>query len=163
MLENVKKFPEEAEESTEEQDEEQESEQESEQAEKTAGEETAKKEIDPQKVVEQVARGKLTLSKPILSKGVNYDVLHYDFLALTGFEYADAMDSDASRNADSFHLTNRQALSLFAVAVSKVTEDVDKEAVIRGLSIGDTIKAVQLATVFFVTSSRAGNRRITRE
>lgn len=159
MTENVKKFPQEAEESTEEQVEAQETEQ----TKEAPSEEADKKDIDPQKVVEQVAKGKLTLAQPILSKGVEYDVLHYDFMALSGFEYADAMDSDASRNADSFHLTNRQALSLFAVAVAKVTEDVDKEAVIRGLSIGDTIKAVQLATVFFVTSSRAGNRRITRE
>ena len=119
--------------------------------------------MDPQKVVEQVARGKLTLSQPILSKGEKVTELHYDFMALSGFEYADAMDSDATRNSDSFHLTNRQALSLFAAAVTKKTEGVDKEVIVRGLSIGDTIKAVQLATVFFVTSSRAGNRRITRE
>lgn len=132
-------------------------------AQKAPAEAQAEKQATPQDVVAQVARGKLVLDVPILSKGENVTELHYDFLALTGYEYADAMDSDATSKSDSFHLTNRQALSLFAAAAVKQTEGIDREVVIRGLSIGDTIKAVQIATVFFVASSRAGNRRITKE
>ena len=132
-------------------------------AQEAPAEAQAEKQATPQDVVAQVARGKLVLDTPILSKGENVTELHYDFLALTGFEYADAMDSDATSKSDSFHLTNRQALSLFAAAAVKKTESIDREVVIRGLSISDAIKAVQIATVFFVASSRAGNRRITKE
>ena len=154
MSDNVKQFPEDADAKKTEavQD-------------KTAQDPKAKPQepVDPQTLVEKMARGRMKLSKPIMCKGKELTELHYDFLALSGFEYADAMDSDAGRGSDSFHLTNRQALALFSAAVAKNNEDMDKEVVMRGLSIGDTIKAVQLATVFFVISSRAGNRRITRE
>ena len=132
-------------------------------AQEAPAEAQAEKQATPQDVVAQVARGKLALDTPILSKGENVTELHYDFLALTGYEYADAMDSDATNKSDSFHLTNRQALSLFAAAAAKKTDGIDREVVIRGISISDTIKAVQIATVFFVASSRAGNRRITKE
>lgn len=120
-------------------------------------------EADPDAIVASIARGKLALSKPILSKGKEITELHYDFMAMSGMEYADAIDSEASRGADSFHLTNKQALALFAVAATKKTEDVDKEAIVRGISVGDSIKAIQAATLFFVTSSRVGNKRISRE
>lgn len=122
-----------------------------------------KRTMTPQEIVDQVARGKLELSVPILSKDVEVAVLHYDFMALSGFEYADAMDSDSNGSFDSFHLTHHQALALFAAAVTKKTKGVDRTVIVRGLSICDSIKAVQLATLFFTASSRAANGRITRE
>ena len=55
-----------------------------------------------------------------------------------------------------------QALELFIASAGKETEGVDAVDVRRGLSSVDTVKAVQLATVFFIASSQAGNARITK-
>ena len=64
------------------------------------------------------------------------------------------MDTDPNRKSDSFRITGKQALALFAVAVEKCEEHVDKDDVMRGLSIEDTVAAIQLATLFFKAASQ---------
>ena len=123
-------------------------------------EETLKKVED---IVTQATTGTLKLSTPFMSDNIEITELRYDFKAITGLEFAEAMDSDNSRKSDSFRITGKQALALFAVAVSKCEKHCDKEDVLRGLSIEDTVAAIQAATVFFRAASQAGNLRTTRE
>lgn len=161
MDENIKKFPEQEEttntEATTEAQDAQQKPAEEQKPDKAKEAETLRK------ASQEAAHGTFKLAVPFRSDGYDITELHYDFKALTGVEYANAMDSDNSRNTDSFRMTNKQALSLFATAAAKKTEHVDKDDVMRGLSIDDAIKAVQITTVFFVLSSRAGNTRIMRE
>ena len=116
---------------------------------------------DPVAAASQFSSGTLTLIDPIRDGQRTVTELHYDFCRLTGWEYADAMDSDREGDKNAFRLTNRQALALFAAAAAKQTEGLDVTDIKQRLSIRDAIKAAQIATVFFVASSRAGNERIT--
>ena len=51
-------------------------------------------------------------------------------------------------------ISNTQALYLFATTVAKCNKKVDFEDVCSRLSGADAIKAVQLAKLFYVASSR---------
>ena len=117
----------------------------------------------PEEAVIQLSRGKIGLAVPILADDKEVKELTYDFRALTGMELADAMDKGAAGGGgNAFRITNRQALEVFAAAAAKETEGVDAGDIKRGLSSQDAIKAVQLATVFFVASSQAANGRIMK-
>lgn len=125
--------------------------------------EKAKSIMDPEEQIRQFARGKLELYTPIQDgKDNTVKELHWDFMALTGAEYVDALDRD-SRGGSTFRITNTQALNLFAVAAAKATGGIDATDIRQRLSIIDTQKATQLATVFFTASNRVGNRRISNE
>ena len=106
-------------------------------------------------------KGRLRLETPILAGDREIDELAYDFTALTGMEFVDAMDSDQSaRNA--YKITSRQALALFAKAAAKQTELVDMRDIQERIGMTDAVEAVQLATIFFNASTRAGQRRISK-
>ena len=113
-------------------------------------------------IVKQASTGTLKLSVPFKSDGIVITELHYNFKAVTGLEFADAMDSDFSRKSDSFRITGKQAIALFAVAVEKCEEHVDRQDVLRGLSAEDSVAAIQAATLFFRAASQAGNLRTIR-
>lgn len=117
-------------------------------------------ELDPLKAAERVSHGKLILSRPIKDGEREVTELVYDFTALTSTEYADALDSVPGQNANAFRLTNRQALALFAAAAAKATPGLDVIDVRERLSVMDVNVAVQIATVFFIGTSRAGSARI---
>lgn len=94
-----------------------------------------------------ISKGVLTLATPIRARSKDVTELHYDFSKLTGWEYAEAMDSDgAARNV--FVTTRKQAISLFAAAVAKATEDVDAVDVKTQLSLQDAQSASVIATLF---------------
>lgn len=94
-----------------------------------------------------ISKGVLTLSVPIRARSKDITELNYDFSKLTGWEYAEAMDSDgAARNV--FVTTRKQAISLFAAAVAKATEDVDAVDVKTQLSLQDAQSASVIATLF---------------
>lgn len=164
MDENIKKFPGETEDTRAE-----ETERNTEA--KAQAETTSEKTVSPEEqrerarsAVNEAAYGKFLLDVPFMSDDHEITELEYDFRALTGVEYANAMDSsNNSKGADAFHLTDRQALALFAAAAAKKTKHVDKDDVLRGLSITDSIKVIQITTIFFVLSSRAGNLRIMKK
>lgn len=135
--------------------------------------EEAKKPVsinDPNEQIRLLGKGKMTLAVPIRGRGKDISELHFDFTALTGWEYAEAMDADAN-TGNIFRISNRQALALFALSASKFTtvkndagEDeraLDAIDIKQRLGAQDAVKAVQLATVFFSASTRAGNNRIT--
>ena len=116
-----------------------------------------------EEIVSKATIGTLKLAAPFKSDGIEITELHYDFKAVTGVEFADAMDSDNSRKSDSFRITGKQALALFAVAVEKCEEHVDKQDVLRGLSVEDAVAAIQAATLFFRAASQAGSLRTSRD
>lgn len=105
------------------------------------------------KAIKELYKGTLKLSKPIRAASEDITELHYDFTILTGWDYVDAMDSDtAAKNM--FKITSKQALSLFAVAAAKKTDNVDAKDIKERIGVVDAAKAVQLATVFLVTSTK---------
>ena len=112
-------------------------------------------------IADSAATGKMKLYKSFMSDDREITELEFDFRALTGFEFIRAMDSDTDGKANSFRMTDKQAMTLFCAAASKKS-GVDQADIENGLCIEDAIKAVQLATVFFSASSRAGNVRITK-
>lgn len=106
-------------------------------------------------------RGRLKLETPIKSGDGEIDELKYDFTVLTGTEYADAMDSDMNAQ-QIYRITYRQALALFAKAAAKQTDGLDMRDIIERIGGTDAVEGVQLATLFFSASTRAGRLRISK-
>lgn len=106
-------------------------------------------------------KGRLELETPILAGDDEIKELAYDFTVLTGIEYTDAMDSDPNAQ-QIYRITDRQALALFARAAAKQTEKVDSRDIIERMGMTDAVVAVQLATLFFSASTRAGHLRISK-
>ena len=107
-------------------------------------------------------KGRLTLETPIMAGDEEITELVYDFTDLTGMEYTDAMDSDPNAQ-QIYKITDRQALALFAKAAAKQTERVDMRDIIERMGMTDAVIAVQLATLFFSASTRAGRLRISKK
>ena len=119
--------------------------------------------FDPDEAAKAVRSGKLTLAEPIEDGENVHTELVYDFGALKGLELARALDfGDGPK--DSFRLTDVQALNYFACAAAKCQKPGGLDATDIRERIGgmDAIKAIQLATVFFRASSRAGDRRLSK-
>ena len=104
-----------------------------------------------------ISKGTLELATPIRARSKDVTALHYDFTRLTGWEYAEAMDSaPAARNV--FVVTKKQAICLFAAAAAKVTPDVDAKDIKERIGLADAQRAVQVATLFLTTSAREAGR-----
>lgn len=120
--------------------------------------------FDPEKAAEAVKHGILRLAEPIYDGEKEYNELEYDFGALKGLEMARALDfGDGPK--DSFRLTDVQALNYFACAAAKcqnLSGGLDATDIRERIGGMDAIKAIQLATVFFRASSRAGDRRLSK-
>lgn len=112
---------------------------------------------------EAIAAGKgvFALETPITAGDEDITELKYDFTALTGMEYVDAMDSDINAR-QAYKITYRQALALFAQAAAKQTDRVDMRDIVERMGMTDAVEAVQLATLFFSASTRAGQLRISK-
>lgn len=106
-------------------------------------------------------KGRLKLETPIRAGDEEIKELIYDFNELTGIEYTDAMDGDINAQ-QIYRITYRQALALFAKAAAKQTEKVDARDIIERIGMTDAVEAVQLATLFFSASTRAGRLRISK-
>ena len=104
-------------------------------------------------LAKKLEKGEMKLLEPIKGGGKVLDALQYDFTALTAWEYADAMDADTAQ-VNSFRISKRQAISLFAAAVAKVMPELDARDVKERMGVKDGVQAVNLATVFFVAASR---------
>ena len=127
---------------------------------------------EAEKQLAKISKGTMKLEKPIMAADRELTELHWDFRTLTGWEYANALDCDDA-GVNVFKITNKQAFSLFAAAAAKMTtmknesgieiHPLDARDIKERMGIDDTIKAVQLATVFFATSARVGNKRILSE
>lgn len=119
--------------------------------------------FDPDEAAKAVRHGKLKLAEPIEDGSNVYDELEYDFGALKGLELARALDFGEGPK-DSFRLSDVQALNYFACAAAKCqkTGGLDATDIRERIGGMDAIKAIQLATVFFRASSRAGDRRLSK-
>lgn len=106
-------------------------------------------------------KGRFKLEQPITIGDRQISELAYDFTDLTGVEYTVAMDSDMNAR-EAFKITYRQSLALFAAAAAKHTEGVDSRDIIEKIGMTDAVEGVQLATSFFVASTRAGRLRISK-
>ena len=119
-----------------------------------------KKQMDPMEMIRKWGTGTMQLYTPIQDGQNRITELKWDFLALTGREYAEAMDMDPNARA-AFSMTSKQALCLFAEAAAKATGGLDARDIRDRMGIMDAGKAIQLATVFFRYSSLAGDSRIS--
>lgn len=116
----------------------------------------------PKIKLEDVSKGTLELAEPIRAKSKDIRELHYDFGKLTGWEYAEAMDSDANaRNV--FVVTKKQAISLFAAAAAKLTDDMDAIDIKTRIGLADAQRAAQVATLFLSTAAREAGKNIYGE
>ena len=106
-------------------------------------------------------KGRMRLETPLMARDEEITELKYDFTVMKGFEYTDAMDSDPNAN-NAFFITRRQALALFAKAAAKQTEGLDMQDIVSGLGVTDSVEAVEIATLFFNASRRAGRMRISK-
>lgn len=107
--------------------------------------------------LDMLSKGSLELALPIRARSQDVTKLHYDFTRLTGWEYAEAMDSDQNaRNV--FIVTKKQALCLFAAAAAKATPDVDAQDIKERIGLADAQRAVQVATLFLTTSAREAGK-----
>lgn len=116
--------------------------------------ETIKEKIDQvvekTKVSEQAmkeGKGKLKLEKPMKSGEDHITELSYDFTSITGLDLVNALDKDNTTMTS--HVTNKQALYLFAAAAAKVTEKVDVTDIVSQISAEDACIAVVYAKIFF--------------
>lgn len=107
-------------------------------------------------------KGRLKLEMPFTVGERTYEELIYDFMDLKGFEYADAMGTDPQAD-NAYRITQRQALALFAKAAAKQTDGLDMQDIQSELGITDAVEGVQLATLFFNASTRAGRMRISKK
>lgn len=107
-------------------------------------------------------KGRLRLETPILANDEEITELVYDFTDITGMEYVAAMDSDPNA-MQIFKITYRQGLALFAAAAAKHTEAVDSRDIMERIGMTDAVEGVQLATLFFSSSTRAGRLRISKK
>ena len=114
-----------------------------------------------QGIVDDARKGTYELAVPFLSDGTTIKALEFDFGALTGWEFVDAMDKAAPKKPTAEGISASQALYLFAVAAAKATSNVDAEDIMARLSMEDAIKATQIGQLFFKSASRLGNLRIT--
>lgn len=118
-----------------------------------------------QKAADLLAKGKLQLVVPIRGGGEEVNELAYDFNHLTGIEYADALDS-VNGDTNLFKINKRQAFALFAATAAKETKNAkgmrlfDERDITERMGTQDAMKAVQVAELFFIASTRAGNQRI---
>ncbi|MDO4620036.1 MAG: hypothetical protein Q4B09_05370 [Lachnospiraceae bacterium] len=106
-------------------------------------------------------KGILRLETPIEAGEEVITELPYDLTALTGMEYVDAMDSDPN-TANAFRITYRQGLTLFAKAAAKQVDLLDTRDIQERLGVTDAVAGVQVATLFFNASTRAGRLRISK-
>lgn len=143
--------------------------------EKQDGEQTESEEktaADPGQVLRDICRGKLKLLHPFRAHGQDVHELSFDFCALTGTEMMDALDEVVTVN-NMFGISNKQALALFATTAGKcapmledgssMTRMYDAKDVKSRLGAADSVKAIQLAKLFYQASGQAGNNNISKE
>ena len=127
----------------------------------------AKSKFDPEtplKMAQNIGKGKMQLCSPIMDGERKYDELKFDFTALTGWEFARAMDTGAPRGGGSItNLTDAQAMALFAAAAAKCTDGLDATDIRERMGAMDAIGAINTASLFFRSSLMATSLRITKE
>lgn len=122
-----------------------------------------KKNKETQQVtLQKISKGHLELAQPIRARSQDIEKLSYDFGRLTGWEYVEAMDSDPNaRNI--FKVTGKQALAVFAAAAAKCSAELDATDIKERIGLADAQRAIQVATLFLVSSAREAGANIYGE
>lgn len=134
-----------------------------------------KKQEEPKKSVidqlREITSGKLKLMQPFRAHSEDVTELRFDFCRLTNEEMMDALDSAPFNNV--FAISNSQAMALFCATAGKCAPEVDDDGhrtrlydakdVKKRLGPADSVKAVQLAKLFYNASSQAGGNNISKE
>lgn len=115
----------------------------------------------PEENVEKWARGTLILESPIKDGKNTVTEVHWDFLALTGTEYVNALDG-AGNTANTFLISNTQAFHLFAAAAGKATDGIDVTDIIQRMGAQDAQMGAQVAMLFSKASFLVASKRISR-
>jgi hypothetical protein len=102
--------------------------------------------------LETMTEGTLNLLTPIKGGGKEITALPFNFMTLTGWEIAEAMDGDKSAG-NAFRISYKQALLLFAAAAAKLTPELDATDIRQRLMGPDAINAVRLSEVFYHASA----------
>ena len=132
-----------------------------------------KSELDTVEYLKKLSSDTLQLNTAIRAGGEDVEELQYDFNKLTGWEVAEAIDSD-KKATTIFRLTAKQALNLFAVAAAKATtaaqkalnqdaKGIDANDIKERIGAVDSVAAVQLAIVFFNMSTSNRSRVTTKK
>lgn len=105
-----------------------------------------------------LSKGALQLSQPIRARGVDVTELKYDFSKITGWEYAEVMDSD--KDASGFSVfTRKQCLRIFALAVEKaMPEMMDRHDVMERIGLADSMTAINIGGFFIVASAKEAGK-----
>lgn len=126
------------------------------------GQATEPKRTTIEEAANALRSGTLELSVPILSRNVEISEIHYDFDKITGWEYLNAMDADTG-NTNTYRISHKQAFALFTKAASKQDNSLDETDMKTRMGVADVMNAVRVATVFFVSTSQAAGRRISKK
>lgn len=127
---------------------------------------------EPIEQLRQLTSGKLKLMQPFRAHGEDVTEVRFDFCSLTSEELMDAMDSAPFNNL--FAVSNSQAMAIFCATAGKCAptftdEDghksklYDARDVKKRMGPTDSVKAVQLAKLFYNASSQAGGNNISKE
>lgn len=125
---------------------------------------------DPAEQLRKICRGTLKLMFPFKAADQDVKELPFDLCALSGSEIASALDTILVNNM--FAITNEQALAVFALSAAKCAPFIEKEGGVKSrmydardiksrISGPDSIKAVQVAKLFYNASTQEGNRNIS--
>lgn len=124
---------------------------------------------DPAEQLRKLCKGTLKLLFPFQAADQDVKELPFDMCALSGAEIASALDSVLVNNM--FAITNEQALAIFALSAGKCAPMIERESGYRvkqydakdvkaRISGVDSIKAVQIAKLFYNASTQEGNKNI---
>ena len=102
--------------------------------------------------LQTATEGVLHLYTPITGGGKEITALPYNFMTLTGWEIARALDGDKSAG-NAFRLSNTQALLLFAAAAAKHTPELDAIDIKERMKGPDGLSAIKLAELFYHASA----------
>lgn len=139
------------------------------------GKQTEKKQEPPKDPIDQLREltsGKLKLLQPFRAHGQDVTELRYDFCGLSNEEMMDALDSAPFNNM--FAVSNSQAMAIFCATAAKCAPEItdndgyksklyDARDVRKRIGPADSVKAVQLAKLFYNASSQAGGNNISKE
>lgn len=138
--------------------------------EESNGKKPEEKQPEPIEQLRQLTRGRLKLMQPFRAHSEDVTEVRFDFCSLTNEELMDALDSAPFNNV--FAISNSQAMAIFCATAGKCAptftdEDghksklYDARDVKKRMGPTDSVKAVQLAKLFYNASSREGGNNIS--
>ena len=115
-----------------------------------------------QDMMDQMAKGRLALIKPLMINGRAVEELEFDFDALNTYAFDRCMSRKVDPEANNaFEITGKQAFELFCEAVCAKMPGIEISDIKAQIGMRDKVPAQQRATVFFNMLSREGLKRFS--